>query len=263
MNNGVTITGWEYEDLPRLWDCETKLFIKYGEYAKAAWGNIGLVAHIVLDKFRYRPYDVDDLFQEGCVGLMKAVRKFDLTYDVRFSSYAVPCIIGEIRRYIRDNSIIRLSRTLHNVIKEIDTFIDDYHNTHGTTPGIYEIASGVGVSTDVVREYYTTAQVSRLETRIGSPVSDGSNSKNRDTLLSILVTPDTEEDFDEALINTSIMNALDNGEINNTERAKEILRLRRLGLTQQEIGEHIGVSQGQISRDMKEIKDALADIVTR
>ena len=107
-------------------------------------GNLKLVLSVI-KKFSQRNEQADDLFQVGCIGLIKAIDNFDFTHDVKFSTYAVPMIIGEIRRYIRDNSSIRVSRSLKDIAYKTLSFKEQFIRDHHREPTIDEIASALEV----------------------------------------------------------------------------------------------------------------------
>ena len=113
-------------------------------------GNLKLVLSI-LRRFNNRCENMDDLFQVGCVGLLKAIDNFDLSHEVKFSTYAVPMILGEVRRYLRDNNSIRVSRSLKDIAYKTLKYKEEYTATNGVEPTVEEIAKKLEVSTfDVV-----------------------------------------------------------------------------------------------------------------
>ena len=113
-------------------------------------GNLKLVLSI-LKRFNNKCDNMDDLFQVGCVGLLKAIDNFDLSHEVRFSTYAVPMILGEVRRYIRDNNSIRVSRSLKDIAYKTLKYKEEYISKYGIEPQIEDIAKELGVTTfDIV-----------------------------------------------------------------------------------------------------------------
>lgn len=144
--NKVEICGVNTSKLPVLSSAKMKeLFIalQNGEYSardQLINGNLRLVLSVI-QRFTNRGEYVDDLFQVGCIGLMKAIDNFDLSQNVKFSTYAVPMIIGEIRRYLRDNNPIRVSRSLRDVAYKALQVRDSLVNKHSREPSINEIAS--------------------------------------------------------------------------------------------------------------------------
>ena len=111
--------------------------------------NLGLVHHIV-KRFLNRGVDAEDLFQIGCIGLMKAVDKFDLAFDVKFSTYAVPMISGEIKRFLRDDGMVKVSRSLKENGWKITRAREQFQHEHGREPTLEEIAKVTGLSTEEV-----------------------------------------------------------------------------------------------------------------
>jgi RNA polymerase sporulation-specific sigma factor len=111
--------------------------------------NLGLV-HSVVKKFSNSPYEAEDLFQIGCMGLLKAIHKFDLSYDVRFSTYAVPMILGEIKRFLRDDGPVKVSRGLKELAIKAKSISELLQKQTGTAPGIEELASMLGRSAEEV-----------------------------------------------------------------------------------------------------------------
>ncbi len=111
--------------------------------------NIRLVWSVV-QRFLNRGYEAEDLFQIGCIGLLKAVDKFDLSYDVKFSTYAVPMIIGEIQRFLRDDGMVKVSRSLKELANRIRKVKDDLAKELGRVPTVSEIAAEMGVSPEEI-----------------------------------------------------------------------------------------------------------------
>ncbi|HEY8436900.1 MAG TPA: RNA polymerase sporulation sigma factor SigG [Haloplasmataceae bacterium] len=201
------------------------------------FGNLRLVLS-VLKRFKDRGENMDDLFQVGCVGLIKAIDNFDLKHEVRFSTYAVPMIIGEIRRYLRDNSSIRVSRSLKDIAYKVLQVRDQFVSEHQKEPTEEEIAKILGIDPIDV-----TISLEAIQDPISiyTPIyNDGG-----DTIHLIDQIQDENDDFDTwsktLLIETSLKQ-LD-------EREKRIILERYfLGRTQMEIAEEIGISQAQVSR---------------
>ena len=151
MNNKVEICGVNTSKLPLLSKKEKEeLFVKIkagDEEARETFikGNLRLVLSII-QRFYGRGETADDLFQIGCVGLIKAIDNFDLTQGVQFSTYAVPMIIGEVRRYLRDNNSIRVSRSIRDLAYKTIQYKDKYVKEKGKEPTISEIAKALEVS---------------------------------------------------------------------------------------------------------------------
>ncbi|MEG6616443.1 RNA polymerase sporulation sigma factor SigG [Peptococcaceae bacterium 1198_IL3148] len=200
-------------------------------------GNLRLVLSVI-QRFTNRGECVDDLFQVGCIGLMKAIDNFDLGQNVKFSTYAVPMIIGEIRRYLRDNNPIRVSRSLRDVAYKALQVRDSLVNKHSREPSINEIASALNIPReDIVFALDAIQEPISLFEPIyhdgGDPIfvmDQISDDKNLDLSW---------------LEGISIRDAL--SRLN--DREKHILTLRFFeGKTQMEVAEEIGISQAQVSR---------------
>ena len=200
-------------------------------------GNLRLVLSII-QRFSASNENVDDLFQIGCIGLMKAIDNFDTTQGVKFSTYAVPMIIGEIRRYLRDNNSIRVSRSLrdnaYKVIYAKEAFIRDQNRE----PTMEELSAASGLSREEI--------VSAMDA-IQTPVSlyDPVYSEGGDTLYIMDQVSDKknrEENWIEELSLKEAMKRL-------PERENTIIKLRFFhGKTQMEVAEEIHISQAQVSR---------------
>ena len=208
-------------------------------------GNLRLVLSVV-QRFLNRGESPDDLFQVGCIGLIKAIDNFDVTQNVRFSTYAVPMIIGEIRRFLRDNSPIRVSRSIKDMAYHAMQAKEKLQITLMREPNITEIA-----------EYLKADRldvVIALE-RITSPMSlyEPVFSDNGDSLFVLDQLGDRNEEgnwLDEISIKETI-NSL-------SEREKTIIKLRFIdGKTQMEVSKEIGISQAQVSRLEKGVIDKI------
>ena len=199
-------------------------------------GNLRLVLSI-LKKFYNNKENLDDLFQIGCVGLIKAIDNFDLSYDVQFSTYAVPMILGEIKRYIRDNSSIRVSRSLKDIAYKSMKYIDEYYSEHGTEPTIDAIASKLGVN---------SFDVSNALNAMREPVSmyEPIYNDGGDTILLCDQLSIKEDEY-----SMELKLALSKAMEHLKKRELEILKERFIiGKTQMEIANELGISQAQISR---------------
>lgn len=199
-------------------------------------GNLRLVLSVI-QRFSNRGENLDDLFQVGCIGLIKAIDNFDITQSVRFSTYAVPMIIGEIRRYLRDNNAIRVSRSIKDTAYKAMRAKEELINENQTEPSISQIAKKLQLpETEVVIALESIVDPLSLY----EPVfSDGGD------ILYVLDQIGDDESaeswIDEIAIKESILK-LD-------EREKKILTLRFMaGMTQTEVSEEIGISQAQVSR---------------
>ena len=199
--------------------------------------NIRLVWSVV-QRFINRGYEADDLFQIGCIGLLKAVDKFDLAYDVKFSTYAVPMIIGEIRRYLRDNNPIRVSRSLRDVAYKALQVRDMLTSRHSREPTIREISEEMNVPQEDIVFALDAIQdpVSLFEPIYhdgGDPIyvmDQISDERNKDSR------------WIEGIALREAMRKLG-------RREKMILSMRFFeGKTQMEVADEIGISQAQVSR---------------
>ena len=200
-------------------------------------GNLRLVLSI-LQRFHHRGENVDDLFQVGCIGLIKALDNFDVTQNVRFSTYAVPMIIGEIRRYLRDNNAIRVSRSLRDIAYKALTMRDKLQTQLGREPTVGEIAKAMELDEEDVALAMEAIQdpVSLCEP-IGGDSADALTIG--DQVRDESVSPEAW------LENIAIREAMDR----LTEREQRILSLRFFeGRTQMEVAGEIGISQAQVSR---------------
>ena len=149
--NKVELTGVNTSALKTLKSSEMKeLFIQMKDGSKLAKeklikGNLKLVLSI-LKKYQNKCDNMDDLFQMGTIGLIKAIDNFDLSYDVKFSTYAVPMILGEIKRYIRDNNSIRISRSLKDIAYKVLKLKEEYYREHGKEPSLEYISGKLDIS---------------------------------------------------------------------------------------------------------------------
>lgn len=212
-------------------------------------GNLRLVLSVV-QKFTNRGENLDDLFQVGCIGLIKSIDNFDLKHNVRFSTYAVPMIIGEIRRYLRDNNSIRVSRSLRDIAYRAMQTKEHLTTQTGQEPTIDQIAKEMQMPKQDV--------VMALEA-IVEPVSlhEPAYNDGGDTIFVMDQIGDKQSDkdwLDEITLKEAIKDL--------GEREKKILSLRYfVGKTQMEVAKEIGISQAQVSRlekgAMKRIKKQL------
>ncbi|PHS36473.1 MAG: RNA polymerase sporulation sigma factor SigG [Alkaliphilus sp.] len=241
--NKVEICGVNTSELPVLTDKEMKkLFVRIDNGDETAreefiQGNLRLVLSVI-KRFNNRGEHVDDLFQVGCIGLIKAIDNFDLSHGVRFSTYAVPMIIGEIRRYLRDNNTIRVSRSLRDTAYKALQVRDQLTKSKGREPTVAEIAENLNMKRETIVFALDAIQdpVSLFEPIyhdsgdaifIMDQVSDNKNA--------------SEMWVDEIAINEAMLRL--------NEREKHIISLRFFaGRTQMEVADEIGISQAQVSR---------------
>ena len=246
--NKVEITGINTNDLKSLTSKEMEcLFKKYQEgelFARELLinGNLKLVLSI-LKRFYHQKNNLDDLFQIGCVGLIKAIDNFDLTYGVKFSTYAVPMIIGEIKRYIRDNNSIRVSRSLKDIAYKTLKFKEEFYLKNGYDPDINVIADTLGVS-----EF----DVNNALISLKDPISmyEPIYSDSGDTIY--LYDQIEDKKSNEFSNNLEIEEAISN----LNDREQHILDERFIfGKSQMEIADELNISQAQVSRlEKKAIK---------
>jgi len=243
MVNKVEICGVNTAKLPVLTNEQMRsLFRALRQGDKAAReqlikGNLRLVLSVI-QRFTNRGECVDDLFQVGCIGLMKAIDNFDLDQNVRFSTYAVPMIIGEIRRYLRDNNPIRISRSLRDVAYKALQARDALVSRYGREPTVGEIAAELKLDQEEV--------IFALDA-IQEPVSlfepiyhDGG-----DPILVMDQIGDEKNQDGNWLEGIAVREALEK----LSERERMILTLRFFeGKTQMEVADEIGISQAQVSR---------------
>ncbi|MGI6343611.1 MAG: RNA polymerase sporulation sigma factor SigG [Bacillota bacterium] len=200
-------------------------------------GNLRLVLSVI-QRFNNRGEYVDDLFQVGCIGLMKAIDNFDLSQNVKFSTYAVPMIIGEIRRYLRDNNPIRVSRSLRDIAYKALQVRDSLVNKNSREPTVSEIAAELNVPREEV--------VFALDA-IQEPVSlfDPIYQEGGDPIYIMDQIKDDKNQDNTWVEGIALREAMDK----LSERERLILSLRFFASkTQMEVAEEIGISQAQVSR---------------
>ena len=243
LNNKVEICGVNTSKLPLLSKKEKEeLFVKIKEGDEEARnvfinGNLRLVLSVI-QRFYGRGETADDLFQVGCVGLIKAIDNFDLSQNVQFSTYAVPMIIGEVKRYLRDNNSIRVSRSVRDLAYKSIQFKERYTKEHGKEPNIEEIAKELGVEREEIAVSFDAIQdpISLQE-----PIyNDGT--ENIYIIDQIKDNKNTDELWAE---NMTIKGALE--KLNEKEKMIVTKRFFQ-GRTQMEVAEEIGISQAQVSR---------------
>jgi RNA polymerase sporulation-specific sigma factor len=204
--------------------------------------NVGLIWSIVR-RFSNRGHDMEELFQIGSIGLIKAIDKFDASYEVRFSTYAVPMITGEIKRFLRDDGMIKVSRSLKETAAKIRAIREKSGNMYGREPTIEEIENELKIDRDeIVMALETGAEVESLYKTIyqgdGSPIY---------LLDKIAETKDESDNIVNKLALKEIIASLN-------EKEQEIIRLRYFNdRTQTDIAKELGISQVQVSRMEKRI----------
>ncbi len=205
--------------------------------------NVGLVWSIV-KRFQNRGYEVDDLFQIGSIGLIKAINKFDTSYDVKFSTYAVPMIIGEIKRFIRDDGIIKVSRSLKEVSSKARITKEIMSKELGREPTINEIAQRMNISPE---ELVMAIEAGCTPESLYSTIGDGDNSPI--LLIDRIDAADNSSEVDliDKIAIRQILDTLDT-------RERQIIILRYFKeKTQVQIAKLLGISQVQVSRIEKKI----------
>lgn len=239
----VEICGVNTAKLPLLKNSEKEeLFKRILEGDKKARedyikGNLRLVLSII-QRFSNSNENVDDLFQIGCIGLMKAIDNFDVTQNVKFSTYAVPMIIGEIRRYLRDNNSIRVSRSLRDIAYKAIYAKEALIKKNDKEPTISEIAEEIGISKEDIAYALDAIQ---------NPVSlyEPVYSEGGDTLYIMDQVSDKKNKEENWLEEISLKEAMDK----LSSRENNIIKLRFFqGKTQMEVADEINISQAQVSR---------------
>ncbi len=243
MQGKVEICGVNTSKLPVLKSEESMELLKKARAGDMAAreelisGNLRLVLSVI-QKFAGRGENVDDLFQVGCIGLIKAIDNFNVDMDVKFSTYGVPMIVGEIRRYLRDNSAIRVSRSVRDTAYRVLQCKEKYLAEHQREPTVEEIAQALDISReDVVMALDAVVDpVSLFE-----PVySDGG-----DTVCVMDQVRDRKNTDEHWLEHIALSDAIRK----LGERERKILALRFFqGKTQMEVSAEVGISQAQVSR---------------
>ena len=200
-------------------------------------GNLRLVLSVI-QRFAGRGESVDDLFQVGCVGLIKAIDNFDISQPVKFSTYGVPMIVGEIRRYLRDNSAIRVSRSMRDTAYRVLQAREHLMAENQKEPTVEEIAKVL----DIPREEVVFAMDAIVDpVSLYEPIYDSGG----DAICVMDQVGDTKNTDEQWLEHLALSNAI--SDLN--EREKKILSLRfYAGKTQMEVAGEIGISQAQVSR---------------
>ena len=242
MYNKVELCGVNTGQLPVLTEAEKRQLLTLAHAgdkaarARMVEGNLRLVLSVV-QRFAQRGENLDDLFQVGCIGLIKAIDNFDPTQPVRFSTYGVPMIIGEIRRFLRDNNALRVSRTLRDTAYRAMQARETLEKQLGREPTMDEIAAAAGLA----RREVTAALESVVEPiSLEEPVyTDGGDAMY---VIDQVRDPDGEDSWISGLQFRQTVAGL-------TPREKRIMELRYLqGKTQMEVAREIGISQAQVSR---------------
>ncbi len=252
MARRVYICGIDTSSLPKITREESENLLKKikagDETAKDyyIYCNMRLVLSVA-QRFVSSKENMDDIFQVGCVGLLKAIDNFDITLNVQFSTYAVPMIIGEIKRFLRDSSAMRVSRSLRDTAYLVLKSKEKLQSNRDDEVGLEEVASDLNLT---IREVYDAIDA------ISTPISldesffnDGDEEMRLDEHIA-----DTEHSVEKWIDHTDLLDAIKQLD----EREREILNLRYfIGKTQMEVSDTVGISQAQVSRLEK---NALAHI---
>ena len=204
--------------------------------------NMGLVWSIVR-RFKGRGYELEDLFQIGSIGLLKAIDKFDLSYDVRFSTYAVPMIAGEIKRFLRDDGMIKVSRSIKEMGAKVKTARESLCGSLGREPTVEEIAGEIGATREEVAvSMEAAAEVESLYKNVGN---------GEDKSLCLMDKIEDHSERQEELINHMVLEKLIS-QLGEKDREIIIRRYFR-NQTQTQVAVSLGISQVQVSRLEKKI----------
>ncbi len=243
----VEISGIDTSELPEFTEEERNILIekmKDGDkHAKdmLVLGNLKLVLSII-QRFRYKNVDFDDLFQVGCIGLIKALNNFDTTLNVQFSTYGVVMILGEIKRYIRDDQPIKISRSVKDIAYKALALKEKMTDEDGNEPSVDDIACQLNCSC-----FQVCSALEALSPSVSlyEPVF---NDENNDVYLLDQISSDNfEEAFQSKIIMQDVLHNLKN-------REKHIMNLRFIkGKTQTEVASEVGISQAQVSRIEKNV----------
>ncbi|WP_409301490.1 RNA polymerase sporulation sigma factor SigF [Peribacillus sp. SCS-155] len=202
--------------------------------------NLRLVWSVV-QRFLNRGYEPDDLYQIGCIGLLKSVDKFDLSFEVKFSTYAVPMIIGEIQRFIRDDGTVKVSRSLKEMANKIRRAKEELSKIYGRVPTITELSDHLQVSPE---EIIMAQEANRSPSSIHETVYE--NDGDPITLLDQIADTNDTKWFDKMALKEAIL------ELDERERLIVYLRYYK-DQTQSEVALRLGISQVQVSRLEKKI----------
>lgn len=243
----VEIAGYNTNSLPELTEEERNALIarmkKGDKQAKdlLVTGNLKLVLSII-QRFRYKNVDFDDLFQVGCVGLIKALNNFDTSLNVQFSTYGVVMILGEIKRYIRDDQPLKISRSVKDTAYKAMAVREKLTDENGSEPTMQEIAKEMNCSVFQITKALEAVSPS---VSLYEPVY---NDESSDAYLLDQISSDNfEDEFNTKIIMQDVLHNLKN-------REKHILNLRFIkGKTQTEVAKEVGISQAQVSRIEKNV----------
>ncbi|MBR2744086.1 MAG: SigB/SigF/SigG family RNA polymerase sigma factor [Clostridia bacterium] len=211
--------------------------------------NSNLIWSIV-SRFKDRGYDIEDLYQIGCIGFIKSIKRFDSNYDVKLSTYAVPYILGEIKRFIRDDGPVKVSRSIKELSYKIKIVQSEFVNKKGREAKIEELSKVLKVGKD---EILIAIDSSNSVESIDRNISDSDDLTIMDKLKSNI---DEEKEIINRITVKDLINGLD-------EKSKKIIMLRYFrGRTQSQVANLMGVSQVQVSRMEKRILNSMKLILT-
>ncbi|PLS15403.1 RNA polymerase sporulation sigma factor SigF [Bacillus sp. M6-12] len=208
--------------------------------------NLRLVWSVV-QRFLNRGYEPDDLYQIGCIGLLKSVDKFDLSFEVKFSTYAVPMIIGEIQRFIRDDGTVKVSRSLKEMANKIRRAKEELSKTYGRVPTVNELSEHLQLSPE---EIIMAQEASRSPSSIHETVYE--NDGDPITLLDQIADSNDTKWFDKIALKEAVQ------ELDEREKLIVFLRYYK-DQTQSEVASRLGISQVQVSRLEKKILSQMKD----
>lgn len=241
---------------PLLGNAEVKQLIKQSQTGdheardRLVQKNMRLVWSVV-QRFINRGYEPDDLFQIGCIGLLKSIDKFDLSYDVRFSTYAVPMIIGEIQRFIRDDGAVKVSRSLKETGIKVRKKKDELSKRLGRNPTVGEIADALDLSPE---DIVLSQEAIRAPSSIHETVFE--NDGDPITILDQISDGESGKWFDQMVVREAVE------QLNDREKLIVYLRYFK-DQTQTEVAQRLGISQVQVSRlekkILEEIKSQMAE----
>jgi len=243
MSRRVYICGIDTSTLPKLTQAQSKEMLRQIKSGDEAIKNYYIYCNMrlvlsVAQRFVTSKENMDDIFQVGCVGLLKAIDNFDITLNVQFSTYAVPMIIGEIKRFLRDSSVMRVSRSLRDTAYLVLKSKEKLQSDRTEDVKLEEVAQDLNLT---IREVYDAIDaISNPLSLDDSIKTDGDEEMRLDEHIA-----DTEHSIEKWINHTDLLDAIENLE----SREKEILNLRYfVGKTQMEVSEAVGISQAQVSR---------------
>lgn len=231
-----------------MFDTDVELILKAKNGNKQAMSkiideNLGLVWNIV-KRFSGRGHEPDDLFQIGCMGFVKAIQRFSPEFDVKLSTYVFPVIMGEIKRFLRDDGPIKVSRSLKELYVKIKQFEDSYINKNGNNPSIEEISKELKVSKEDIIMALDSA---RKPDSIYESTTSGAEDKALNLIDKLSNEKDETEEIVDKMVIKKLINELD-------DRDRQIIMLRYFKCkTQSEVAKILGTSQVQVSRLEKRI----------